>query len=152
MHIFEVCSFVSLNIYIYIYAINEIYIYPEAINEIKTMNIFTAPKGFLSAFLLNKSESSVLGFKGVQRKCLPFQLGHFHLFWRCKYVHNLRYFFRLCQVRLYFPFSYFTKIVPGLLFSSIRCLRRTWVIPECCPKRSRSWVSYGKGVGGGDCS
>lgn len=64
-------------IYIYIYAINEIYIYPEAINEIKTMNIFTAPKGFLSAFLLNKSESSVLWFQRGTEKVSAFSIGSF---------------------------------------------------------------------------
>lgn len=43
-------------------------IYPEAISEIRTVNVFTTPKDFLSGFLSNKSESSVLWFqRGVEK-------------------------------------------------------------------------------------
>lgn len=67
------------------------------------------PKISSVLFFQTKASPLCFGFKGVWRKCLSFKSGHFHPFWRCKYVHNLKYFFRLCRVQLYFPFLFYQR-------------------------------------------
>lgn len=65
------------------------------------------PKVSSVLFFQTKVHHLCFSFKGVWRKQLPFKLGPFHPFWRGKYVHNLKYSFKLCQVRFCFPFLFY---------------------------------------------
>lgn len=100
MHIFKVCSFISLYIYIYIDILK-----PSVKSRQWSYSPF--PKVSSVLFFQTKVHHLCFSFKGVWRKQLPFKLGPFHPFWRGKYVHNLTYSFKLCQVRFCFPFLFY---------------------------------------------